>query len=271
VASVGRGLTALAVAAALVAAAPAWAETGFLDRSVTVAGVAHRYQVYVPATYDGKTALPVVVDLHGIGLQGADGMQQTSIGLAAAIRKDRDRFPVIAVFPQDQAGKRWLDADMEALAMAELDRTAREFKTDPKRVYLTGFSMGATGAYRVAYRWPHRFAAMAVVAGRITTADVKTYSEADKAADRGDNPFVVQVDPFAALAKGIAGLPITIFHGAADATVPVEQSRRLAVALMAAGAKVDYRENPGGGHYDTAEKAYGAADFMPGLLAHRLP
>jgi len=250
-------------------ATAASAESGFLDRSVVAGGIRHRYQVYVPPGYDGRARLPVVVDLHGIGLQGDDGLQQTTIGLAAAIRKDRARFPVIAVFPQDQAGKRWLDADMEELAMAELDATAREFRTDPARTYLTGFSMGATGAYRIAYRWPHRFAAMAVIAGRITTADVKTYSEADKAADRAANPFVGEADPFAALARGLGALPVAIFHGDADTTVPVEQSRRLAAALRAAGADLRYRETPGGNHYDTAEKTYGGEDFMPWLLAHR--
>jgi predicted peptidase len=259
------------VLAVLVAsfATAASAESGFLDRSVLVAGAMHRYQVYVPPGFDGRTALPVVVDLHGIGLQGEDGLQQTTIGLAAAIRKNRSRFPVIAVFPQDQTGKRWLDADMEDLAMAELDATAREFRTDPARVYLTGFSMGATGAYRIAYRWPHRFAAMAVIAGRVTTADVKTYSEADKAADRHANPFVAEADPFTALARGLGALPIAIFHGDADTTVPVEQSRRLTTALKAFGGELRYNENPGGDHYDTAEKAYGAEDFMPWLLAHR--
>jgi predicted peptidase len=252
-------------------AGSAFAQSGFLDRSVTLGGVEHRFQVYVPANYAKGPPLPVVVDLHGIGLQGSDGLLQTSIGLAAAIRHDRARFPVIAILPQDQAGKRWLDADMQALVIAELDQTVRQFKTDPRRIYLSGFSMGATGAYRLAYHWPNRFAAVAMIAGRVTTADVKTYSEADKGADRAANPFVAQADPFAALAKGLAGVPITIFHGDADRTVPVSQSRQLAAALQAAGANVRYRENPGGDHYDTAEKAYASDDFMPWLLTQRSP
>jgi predicted peptidase len=47
------------------------------------------------------------------------------------------------------------------------------------------------------------------------------------------NPFTAASDPFAALAAGIRSLPIWIFHGDADKTVPVEQSRRIVAALNA--------------------------------------
>ena len=33
-------------------------ETGFLDRSITVAGRAYHYQVYVPADYQSKPSWP---------------------------------------------------------------------------------------------------------------------------------------------------------------------------------------------------------------------
>lgn len=78
-----------------------------------------------------------------------------------------------------------------------------EFGGDPARLYLTGFSMGATGAYRIAYRWPARFAAIAAIAGRVDTSDAATYSDRDKEADRKANPFVTAADPFAALAAKI--------------------------------------------------------------------
>jgi predicted peptidase len=212
----------------------------------------------------------VIVDLHGNGAQGADGLLPTLFGLAAQIRRDRSRFPAIVVFPQAEAGKRWLDADMEELVIAELDRTVSEFHTDPARVYLTGFSMGATGAYRIAYRWPTRFAALVAIAGRIDTSDAQTYSDRDKAADRHANPFVTTADPFAALAGKIKHLPIRIFHGDADETVPVEQSRRLVPALKSAGANVRYQEYPGASHTGGADKAYADAELMTWLFGqHR--
>jgi predicted peptidase len=260
----------LALAALLGFAAPAHAETGFLDRAITVGGVVHRYQVYVPAEpAPGGKPWPVILDLHGKGPEGLDGLKQTEGGVAQAIRNNRAQFPALVILPQAQPGRRWLDTDMQDLAMAELDRTMAEFHGDPARTYLTGFSMGATGAYRFAYRWPTRFAAMAVIAGRVTTFDVRTYPEADKQADRLANPFVAAPDPFAALARGLGRLPILIAHGDVDTTVPTEQSRKLVAALQAAGADVTYRENPGGGHVDTAMRTYADPQTLAWLLAHR--
>ncbi len=56
-------------------------------------------------------------------------------------------------------------------------------------------------------------------------------------------PLRAQVSPLQRIAKlgaGAAGLlpPATLFHGTADATVPVEQSARMAEAWAAAGARL---------------------------------
>lgn len=245
------------------------ADTGFLDRTITVGTVTYRYQVYVPAEHTAGKVWPVVVNLHGNGGQGTDALLPTRRGLADQIRASRSAYPVIMLFPQAEVGKRWLDADMQELVIAQLDRTVSEFGGDPARLYLTGFSMGATGAYRIAYRWPTRFAALATVAGRVVTSDARTYSDRDKEADRKANPFVSEAHPFAALAAKIKHIPIRVFHGDADQTVPVEQSRRLVPALKAAGANVQYQEYPGATHTGGAEKAYAEADLIPWLLAQR--
>lgn len=249
---------------------PAFADTGFLDRSVSMNGKSYAYQVYVPSDFSAKKAWPIVVNLHGNGAQGPDGLMPTARGTADYIRLNRSKFPAIAVFPQAEIGKRWLDKDMEELVIAELDQTMKEFNGDPSRIYLTGFSMGATGAYRIAYRWPDRFAAIMAVAGRIDTARAATYSDRDKQADRAANPWVAAADPYAALAERIHHIPIRVFHGDADETVPVEQSRLLVPALQRAKADVVYQEYKGATHVGAAEKAYADHDVVTWLFAqHR--
>lgn len=259
---------ALCLAAACGAPTPIHPDTGFLDRAVTVGGATSRYQVYVPADYSLDRTWPVLVDLHAYGMQGTDGLVQTVRGMAEQIRRDRSRFPVIAVFPQAAVGKRWFEGEMEDLVIAELDQVMAEFRGDPARVYLTGFSMGATGAYRIAARWPGRFAAIAVVAGMVDTAS-SAYPDEDKAADGVANPFVRERDPFTALTALIAHVPMAIHHGAADESVPVEQSRRLAAALAAAGVTVRYEEYAGAGHVGAAEQAYDDPSLTTWLFAQR--
>src|SRR5262245_53297314 len=78
-------------------------ETGFLDRTVVISGSEYQYQVYVPRAFDRRKLWPVVLALHGGGEYGSDGMRQTIVGLAPAIRRNPERFPAIVVFPQAKA------------------------------------------------------------------------------------------------------------------------------------------------------------------------
>ncbi len=117
---------ALAIATMTSAAAAARAqgrETGFLDRSVRVDGVEFRYQVYVPRAFAPSTTWPVILALHGGGEYGSDGLRQTGVGLAVAIRRFPERFPAIVVFPQAKADGTpgWQLAGGRA-ALAALDR-----------------------------------------------------------------------------------------------------------------------------------------------------
>ena len=82
-----------------------------------------------------------------------------------------------------------------------------------------------------------------------------------------DDPTVS--DPYAETAKRIGKTPVWIFHGADDPAVPVEESRKMAAALQAAGGNVKYTEYPGTGH-DSWDKAYAEPELMEWLLAQHL-
>ena len=154
-------------ALALLIASPLPAQTGFLDRAITLRGETYRYQVYVPVDYTPTKIWPLIVSLHGNGRQGSDGMLQTGTDFAIRIRENRMPFPAIVVFPQGKKGTRWLYPEMEELVIAEMNREIAEFRADTTRIYLQGYSMGGTGSYRIAFRSPGIFAAIVVVAGRV--------------------------------------------------------------------------------------------------------
>ena len=60
-----------------------------------------------------------------------------------------------------------------------------------------------------------------------------------------------------------------IFHGDADPSVPVEESRKMYAALQAANANVKYTEYPGVGH-ESWDNAYAEPGLVPWLLEQHL-
>lgn len=191
-------------------------------------------------------------------------MLQTGTDFAIHIRENRSPFPAIVVFPQAKPGTRWFYPQMQQLVMAELDRTIVEFQVDTTRLYLHGYSMGGTGSYRLAYKFPNRFAAVVIVAGRVEPG--VNYTPDEIAIDRETNPVVANSDPFSALATGLREIPMWIFHGDADRTVPIDQSRRLVAALRSLGAPVRYTEFSGADHETAPAKAYAEVGLFRWLL-----
>jgi predicted peptidase len=233
-------------------------QTGFLDRVVTVSHQDYRYQVYVPRAYRPEDRWPVILFLHGAGERGEDGLLQTVVGLGDAIRRDPARFPALVVFPQAPHDSLWAGLPAEA-AMSALDAVMAEFSADPDRVYLTGISMGGNGSWYLAYRHPDRFAAVVPICGWVGAHPRFPAAAVVPEADG---------EPFAALARRLAGVPVWIFHGDADPAVPVDQSRRAAAALEAAGADVTYTELPGVGH-NSWDPAYRSEELSRWLFQQR--
>ncbi len=240
-------------------------DTGFLDRTITVAGESYRYQVYLPQAFDKHKAWPVILFLHGYGERGDDGLFQTDVGIGHAIRKSADRWPFIIVMPQCRAEDHtvWPDPAMESQAMAALDASLKEFHGDRTRVYLTGISMGGFGTWDLAAKYPTRFAAFVPICGGIRAHPALPVLHVTLAAD------AKITDPYAETAKRIGKTPVWIFHGADDPSVPVEESRKMAAALKAAGGNVKYTEYPGTGHPSWV-KAYAEPGLTDWLLAQHL-
>lgn len=232
-------------------------QSGFLDRVARIQGVDRPYKVYVPEGYTPDTRWPVILFLHGAGERGADGVLHTKIGLGRAIREAPSRYPAIVVFPQVPLDTTWV-GEQGRVAMAALEKTLHEFSTDRDRVYLTGLSMGGQGAWSLAYAHSDQFAAAVVVCGfiGIGSGAFATFMPAEV------------TDPPAALATRIRRLPVWVYHGDADRSVPVEQSRTVVASLKAAGADVRYTELPGVGH-NSWDAAFGSPQVAAWLFKQR--
>ncbi len=230
---------------------------GFVAKELELEGVTYRYQVYVPETWSPLQEWPVILFLHGAGERGTDGIRQAEVGLGPAIRRNPDAFPALVVMPQCRRGVWWNDPRMEALALETLDRTMTEYRGDPDRVYLTGLSMGGYGTFHLAARHPERFAALVSVCGGVVPPQ--------RLREGGPAPGE---DPYRTMAGRIGGIPVWLFHGDRDYTVPVSESRNLYRALQEAGVPVKYTEYPGVGH-NCWDRAYSEPGFVTWLLEKR--
>jgi predicted peptidase len=243
------------------AATPAIAkkhETGFVDRTVTIKGTEYKYQVFVPDNWTSSKKWPVILFLHGAGERGDDGLVQTEVGIATAIRRDRSRFPAVVVMPQCRKDIWWAGSPMDDVAMAALAQAQKEFHGDPQRVYLTGLSMGGYGSWALAGKYLGKFAAVVPICGGVLVPEkARAQSPDDK------TPYTD------AAAKIGAATPVWIFHGGADPVVPVTESQRMNEAMKALGGEVHYTEYPGVGH-DSWNKAYAEPELITWILSKSL-
>jgi predicted peptidase len=222
--------------------------TGFLDRVYkSPDGVNSKYVVFVPHGYTPDRAAPVILFLHGGGEAGTDGQRQTTVGLGPAIRAREQTFPFIVVFPQAQdpvpaTFGSWLPGQPDGeRALGILAAVQTEFRTDPKRVYLSGISVGGLGVWQLAAADPGRWAAIVPICGQ---------GPRTKAAALPD-------------------VPCWCFQGTDDDVVPVQASRDMIAAIKDAGGNPKYTEFPGVGH-NSWDKAYGSDLLYDWLLDQRL-
>ncbi len=231
-------------------------ETGFLNRMIVVNGTLHRYQVYLPEQWSPKQSWPVILFLHGSGERGSEGMDETQIGLPAAIRLHPERWPFVVVMPQVPFNHHtWTDADMMQMALDALAAEVKEFHGDTQRIYLTGMSLGGYGVWELARLHPHLFAAAVPVCGGVF------WSYAPERWKETQLP--------AEYARSVGRLPLWIFHGAEDNVVSVKQARLLYDAVREAGGNVRYWEYAGWRH-NAWDKAYAEPELPRWLLAHTL-
>ncbi len=236
-------------------------ETGFLNRTMKIGATLHRYQVYVPADWNAKKKMPVILFLHGAGERGDDGVIQTEVGIGGAVRRHPDRAQAIIVFPQCLKNNWWSEPQMQTVALTALDLSIKEFNGDAERLYLTGISMGGYGTWAIASAHPNRFAALAPVCGGVKVPE-RIAKQLNIANPPGD-------DPYQTVAQKIGKTSVWIFHGGADAIVPVTESQCMNEALKAAGGNVKYSEYEGVNH-NSWDRAYNETEFFTWLLSQRL-
>jgi predicted peptidase len=212
-------------------------KVGFIDRVHKDAdGKEIKYVLFVPADYKGDKPYPVILFLHGAGETKGGGKMPVEVGIGPAIKKQEKTFPFITIIPQAQQ-RGWSANGPEGKRAIEiLDEVMKEYKTDPKRVYLTGLSMGGAGTWSLATKYPERWAAIVPICG---PGDVSK-------------------------AAAIKDIPCWCFWGDKDNFANTSMPK-MVTALKDAGGKPKFTEYPGVGH-NSWDMAYSTKELFDWLL-----
>jgi polyhydroxybutyrate depolymerase len=125
------------------------------------AGATRTALVNLPPGYDGTEVLPMVLNFHGLLMNGT--LQRSYTGLA----DEANARGWIAVHPNGLASS-WTVTPFSpdvGFVDALLDALEAEVCVDTTRTYATGLSMGGYFTYMLGCELPERFAAIAPVAG----------------------------------------------------------------------------------------------------------
>lgn len=220
-------------------------------------GSVQYYAVQPMANGAAPDAPPALfLTLHGAGVEAA--------GQADAY-SPKDWGHVVAATNRRPFGFDWEDwGRFDALEV--LEQAEQSLRTDPRRTYLTGHSMGGHGTWQLGAHYPDRFAAIAPSAGWISfwsyagAAEFEDATPIEVLLRRAMNP-----SDTLALARNYRHHGIYILHGDQDDNVPVEQARQMREHLAAFHHDVAYHEQPGAGHWWDGDAAPGAdcVDWPP--------
>lgn len=207
------------------------APTGSIQPGDTLLGLSpsRDAQLYVPASYDPATPIPLVLGFHGAGGSGNGWLNATRV------EADRLGFAILA---PDSRGQTW-DA-LRGLFGADIDFVNRALAETFDRVNIDATRMGIGGF-----------------------SDGATYALSVGLANGDFFPKVIAFSPGFVLDAPEHGQPkFFIAHGTADTILPINNcSRRIVPMLRGDGYDVTYHEFNGGHGISETERGL-AFDWM---------
>lgn len=170
------------------------------------------YRLLSPLTAVSGNTYPLVLVLHGSGVEGTDNKSQLGVLAKSFAQSDqRQRWPAYVVVPQfpRRSSNYKTDPDTKilysvpdpclSLALQVVDSLKKVLPVDARRVYITGFSMGASSTINALEMRPDLFAAAVAISG------IPSFGRLDNTAKT----------------------PLLLVHGNADTENPIASDQRL--------------------------------------------
>jgi pimeloyl-ACP methyl ester carboxylesterase len=219
-----------------------FASTFRLGANLHRQNVSYQYLSYLPDGYatDTLKKWPLVIYLHGGSDRGTNLNRIYSSGIPDQVYRGR-KFPFIMLAPQSPEHLRWSTDDWFENFFNE---AVTKYRIDVDRVYLTGPSLGGSGTWYIAARYPERFAAIAPMSGFTSHLDY-----IDQHIDR------------------LRDMPVWAFHGRLDTVVPFEETARVVAKLEGVNRNLRLSAEPEAGH-EIHWKVYPGQELYDWFLRH---
>lgn len=177
------------------------------------------YYLYYPDDYQDEPdkKFPILLFLHGGGESGDSLISVKRNGPPKLITQGK-KFPFLILAPQNPYARKWWNT---RAVKQLLDVIVNENRIDKNRIYLTGLSRGGGAAWELAVQYPETFAAMAVVCGMTPL------------------PYASWINK---------EMPIWVFHGEKDKSIPISESENMVAKLNEMDYNVIFTKYPNVGH-----------------------
>jgi predicted peptidase len=206
------------------------------------------YRLFVPlGVSDSTQKYPLILWLHGGGGRGSDNLKQITgadqLGSHFwTTSANQAKFPTFLLAPQCPFQDNWSDPDTNQpfkpleLTMEILASVQKEFPIDPARIYIAGQSMGGLGVWSLLQMYSEMWAAALVLSAYDNFTNI----------------------------PAIARVPLWVFQGEDDRSVPVDLVRAMMKQLTKAKANLRYTEYRKADH-EVWTRAFAEPDLLPWL------
>ncbi len=196
------------------------------------------YRLFVPKN-DNSKKLPIVLYLHGAAQRGSENRKQLDNTFYKFTSKsNQKKYPSFVLAPQYPMKTNWInhtdksvpyghynqddltETDEIKLVVELVKEIVVNYPIDESRIYITGFSMGATAVWDIITRYPNIFAAALPMSGETDTTK----------------------------ASLITHLPVWAFHGEEDKIVPHTVNKNMIESINRSGGKAKFTKFKGIGH-----------------------
>jgi poly(3-hydroxybutyrate) depolymerase len=207
-----------------------------------------KYLLFLPSDYsfDPKRTWPMLVFLHGAGERGPNLDMAKVHGPPMLAERDenfRKNCPMIVLTPQTPPDADWQTPLMQEFTIALIGEICGKYRVDRDRISVTGLSMGGTGTWAMAMKYPERFAAISPICARA-------------------------LEP-ATVATKLKSVAVHTYVGSDDGDFTTGTAQ-MVQALKAGGCKVEETVVKGAGHGVWAD-IYPQPSFYKWLIEQRRP